>query len=268
MFGGDLPEQALLLVAGAGLVAIVWRGSAAQRRAALAVVVVAACTLCTAWAWSHFHAPAWALRYLVTVLAPLVIATAAGLGRLPILGAATLAVVALLAWHGKPSPRTLEHKSDVSAVARTLAPSLPRGTTVFSAQPEQVPNLLYYLPSGMRYLTPLGPVRDPGVMDWRDAMKRLRVARYERVLLSAVQRMRPHARLLLVLPHFSHPNAPWTVLIRHISRDWNRSLRASGLLRTVQTVQPPHGSSRSTVSATLFERTTDARAARHHRHGA
>jgi mannosyltransferase len=267
MLGGELPETILLLVAGGGLVEIVRRGPAAQRRAAVAVVVVTTCTLCTAWAWSHFNAPAWALRYLVTVLAPLVVATAAGLGRLPILGVATLAVVALLAWQGKPSATTLEHKSNVAGVAGTLAPALPRGTMVFSAQPEQVPNLRYYLPPGMRYVTPLGPVGDPGVMDWRDAMKRLGAARYARVLLPAVRSMRPRARLLLVQPLFSHPDAPWTVLIRQISRRWSHSLRRSGLVRKVRTVRPRSGSSRSTVSATLLERTTHAPAARHPRHG-
>jgi hypothetical protein len=267
LFGGQKPEIALLLVAGAGLAEIMRRGPAAQRRAALAVVGVTACTLCTAWAWSHFNTPAWALRYLVTVLAPLVIATGAGLGRIPILGAATLAVVGLLAWHGKPSARTLEHKSNVSVVARTLAPELPRGTMVFSVQPEQVPNLRYYLPPGLRYLTPLGPVRDPGVMDWRDALKRLRAARVEHVLLRTVAHMRPGSRLLLVQPLFSHPDAPWTVLIRQISRRWTRSLRQSGLVLTVRMVHPLSGSSRSTVAATLFERTTHVAAARHARHG-
>jgi mannosyltransferase len=268
MLGGVMPETILLLVAGGGLAEIVLRGPAAQRRAALAVVVVSASTLCTAWAWSHFNAPAWALRYLVTVLAPLVIAIAAGLGRLPVLGAATLVVVVLLAWQGKPSTTTLERKSNVSAVAAELAPALPRGTTVFSHQPEQVPNLRYYLPPGMRYLTPLGRVRDPGVMDWRDAMKRLRAARYKLVLLPAVRRLRPGARLLLVQPQFSHPDAPWTALIRRITRRWTRSLRRSGLVRTLRTIHPDRGSSRSTVSAILLERTTHAQAGRHPRHRA
>jgi mannosyltransferase len=268
LFTGQLPETILLLVAGGGLVEIVRRGPPAQRRAALAVVVVTTCTLSTAWAWSHLNAPAWAVRYLVTVMAPLAVAVGAGLGRLPVLGAATLAVVALVAWQGGPSTTTLENKSNVSAVARPLAPALPRRGLVFSAQPEQVPNLRYYLPPGMRYVTPLGRVRDAGVMDWRDAMKRLVAARYERVLLPAVRRMRPRERLLLVQPLFSHPAARWTVLIRQISRRWDRSLRRSGLVRTVRTIRPRRRSSRSTVSATLLERTTHAQAARHPRHGA
>jgi hypothetical protein len=119
----------------------------------------------------------------------------------------------------------------------------------------------------MRYLTPLGRVRDPGIMDWRDAMKRLRAARYDRVLLPVVRRLRPGARLLLVQPLFGHPDAPWTVLIRNISRRWTRSLRRSGLVRTVRTIHPRGGSSRSSVSATLLERTTHAAATRHPRHG-
>ena len=265
IFSGRMPETILLLVAGGGLVEILLRGPGAHRRAALGVVVIAALTLYVAWAWSHFNTPAWALRYLVIVLAPLAVAAGAGLGRIPILGAATLAVVALLSWQGKPSITTLQNKSDVSVVAHTLAPALPRGTLVFSPQPEQVPNLRYYLPSGMRFLTPLGPVRDAGVMDWRDAMKRLDGARYDRVLLPAVRRLRPRTRLLIVQPLFGSPDAPWTVRIRHIARRWHRSLRRSGLVRTVQIITPRHGSSRSTVSAILLVRTTHGRATRHAR---
>jgi hypothetical protein len=52
------------------------------------------------------------------------------------------------------------------------------------------------------------------------------------------------------------------VLIRQISRRWTRSLRQSGLVLTVRMVHPLSGSSRSTVAATLFERTTNTPAAR------
>ena len=83
----------------------------------------------------------------------------------------------LNSWHARPTARTLDHKSNVAHVAHVLSPSLPRGTLVFSTQPEQVPELAHELPPGMRFVTPLGAVPDPGVMDWRDGMARLRAAR-------------------------------------------------------------------------------------------
>jgi hypothetical protein len=106
----------------------------------------------------------------------------------------------------------------------------------------------------MRFATPLGAVTDPGVMDWRDAMTRLRAARYETALGSLLRRLPAHGRLLLVQPRFRHPDSPWTVAIRHIARRWGRAVRHSGLLRRMQVVLPQRGYSRSTVAATLLER--------------
>jgi mannosyltransferase len=263
VLGGHLPETVLLLIAGGGLVELLRRGPSFARRGALATLVVAAGTLLAAWAWSRLHSPAWALRYMVIVLAPLVVIMAAGLGRLPVLAAGAVVIVFLLAWRAHPSPQSLETKSDVAPVAQAIAPALPRGTLVFSSQPEQVPNLAYYLPPGLRYLTPLGPVRDTGVMDWRDAMRRLDAARFDRVLGPAVRRMRPGERLLLIQPLFGHPDAPWTREIRRIERRWRRALSHQGLVRELQAVRPRHGDSRSTVAGILLERTV-ARVGSHH----
>jgi hypothetical protein len=150
---------------------------------------------------------------------------------------------------------TLERKSNVTHVARALAPALAPGTLVVSTQPEQVPELAHELPSGMRFVTPLGAVPDPGVMDWRDALPRLRAARFARVLGPRLRRLRRGTRVLLIQPRFSHPDSPWTLRIRGIARRWGRALRRSPLLRRLRVVRPRHGSSRSTVSATLLERT-------------
>ena len=42
------------------------------------------------------------------------------------------------------------------------------GDVVASTQPEQVPVLSRYLPSGVLYVTPLGMVFDERVTDWRN----------------------------------------------------------------------------------------------------
>ena len=41
---------------------------------------------------------------------------------------------------------------------------------VLSAQPEQVPTIAYYLPKVRHFGTPIGPVADPRVVDWRGAL--------------------------------------------------------------------------------------------------
>ena len=256
MLSGRIPE-AILLITGLGLLAEGLRtGGGRFRRAAPAIVAIAALTLLFAWAWSRMQDPAWALRYLVIVLAPLVVALAIGLGRAPVLGVAAVAVVVALHWSGAPSPRALEHKSNVASVARRVAAHVGPGTLVLSIQPEQVTNLAYYLPRGrrMEYMTPLGAVRDPGVMDWRDAMARLRRARYGPVVGRAVADLRPGRHVLLVAPKFRRVDAPWTALIKRLTRRWTRHLRHSRYLRLVTTIRAHRMYSRSTVQALVFRR--------------
>jgi mannosyltransferase len=267
MWSGHLPETLALLVGGGGLYEVARRGDPAQRRAIAALGVIAAATLLIAWEWSRLSSPAWALRYLVIVLAPLIALVAIGLGRLPVLGIATVALLFALSWHGHPSDRTLERKSDLQRVVATLGPSVPAHALVVSTQPEQVPLLRYALGPGHGYLTPMGAVADPQVMDWRDALARLRADRGRRLLLSVVRGMGPSGRVLLIQPQFSHPDSPWTSLVRRRARAWGRMLRRR--MRVVARVVPDHGYSRSTVDGfVLAPRTVVARirhGRRHHR---
>ncbi len=258
IWSGQRAEVPLLTAGLGGALIAAWRDGARMRRSALALAILAAGTLGGAWAYSRYGTPAWALRYLVAVLGPLALLVGLGLGRLPVLGPVAVLgvlVVGVAVWHGRPSERTLTHKSNVAAVAARLAAQLPRGTVVFSTQPEQVPNLAHYLPAGMRFRTPLGAVPDAGVFDWRDALARLRAARYARALAPAVAALRRGQRLLLVQPRFSHPDSPWTLQIRAIARRWGHRLRRDGRLRAIAAVRPVRGDSRSTVAATLLERT-------------
>jgi mannosyltransferase len=254
IWSGQRAELLLLPTAALGLGLATVRGGRPARRAVLGVAVICAATLLAAFAYSRLGTPAWALRYLVVVLAPLALLVALGLGRLALLGPLAVLATSLFAWHGRPTVATLEHKSNVTQVARELAPALPRGTLVFSTQPEQVPELAHELPVGLRYATPLGRVPDAGVMDWRDALARLDAARFGSVLGPQVRGLRPGARLLLVQPVFRHPDSPWTLKIRDIARRWGRAVRRSRLLRRLRTLRPTHGSSRSTVAAVLMER--------------
>jgi mannosyltransferase len=251
---GRRAEFLLLPAAGLGLALGALRGGSRERHASLAIAVLAAATAMTAYGYSRYGTPAWALRYLVVVLAPLALLVALGLGRLRLAGPLAIVLAALLVWHTRPTAATLERKSNVAQVVHALAPALPRGTLVFSTQPEQVPELAHELAAGMRFATPLGMVSDPRVMDWRDALARLQAARFAEVLGAEARRLPHGARLLLVQPVFSHPDSPWTLRIRAIARRWGRALRRSHLVRQLRTVRPAHGSSRSTVDAILMER--------------
>jgi hypothetical protein len=265
MWGGRLAEATILVVAFGGMLELLRRGPSAQRRGALVVLGLTFGTLVFAWAYSHWGSPAWAERYFAIVLAPFVIAVAIGFSRLPVLGAVTIAVVFLMAYHAKPSIQSLEHKSNVANLAHELGTQIRPGTVVFSTQPEEVSNIAYYFPKGLRYHTPLGAVKDTGVMDWRDAMKRLDAATYASAGAPFIRSMRPGQRVLLLNPRFSSPDSPWTVRIRHLAREWRIAMKRSPDLRLVKVIKTHHSWSRAAVSAYLFVR-THARASAHGGH--
>ena len=102
---------------------------------------------------------------------------------------------------GRSTARPTE-KSNVRAVAESIAPSLRPGDLVVATQPEQVSVLHYYLPDGLRYATLTGPVRDTGVTDWRDGVERLEAtSAAARPRSRCSTRCGPGQRLALVVPH-------------------------------------------------------------------
>jgi hypothetical protein len=68
------------------------------------------------------------------------------------------------------------------------------------AQTEQLAVVAHYLPSGLRYATPTGLVRDPRVVDWRDLVSRLDAANPCRAILPAVAALPLGAAVLEIDP--------------------------------------------------------------------
>jgi mannosyltransferase len=250
IWSGTLPETVILLVAGAGAIEILRRGRRPQGRAVLAVLAIAALTLVLGFTWSQVSSPAWAVRYLIIVVAPLAVVAGAGLARTGLLGVAAVAVVVALSWQGRPSYTSLAHKSNVAQVASALAPRLPAGSLVVTTQPEQVPALRYYLGARVRYVTPFGVVPDPRVMDWRDALQRLRAARFGAVMDPLLRRLRAGERLLFVGPRFANAGSAWSRRIMADTHVWRRALRRR--LRVVAAITPEQANRMSTVAGLLL----------------
>jgi mannosyltransferase len=211
---GDFAVVALLLVGGAGLVALGARSPAAWL---LAIVLV---TVVLAWLSSQLS-PAWAQRYLAVGVGPLLLAVTAGLAYAGRLGIAALIVGAALG----AADAAPDDKSNVRDVAEAIAPSLRAGDLVVSTQPEQVSVLAYYLPDGVRFATPTGRVRDTGITDWRDGPERLRATTPERSLEPLLDELEPGQRVALVTPIFFDVRrwqAPWTELVRLRSGEWRQ----------------------------------------------
>jgi hypothetical protein len=97
-----------------------------------------------------------------------------------------------------------------------------------------VPLLRHYLGSGPRFATSLGPVPDPQLFDWRDAVERLRAARPRPTLDALLTTVPRGGRFVVIAPVFRDYRAwraQWTRLV------WKRSLQWTALLRRDPRVQ-------------------------------
>ena len=221
--GGPGPAVGLLVAGGAGVAASLQRGRGRERETLLAIAVLAVGSLAVAWLFSQLS-PAWAVRYLAVAVGPLLLLAAAALARAGRLGLATLALVAVLwAITGVPGDTQTTERNVIGQLESTLKP----GDLVVSTHPERLPVLHYYLPPGLRYATTLGPVSSPGVMDWRDALPRLRRATTRSTLGPLLDSLPRGRALLIVRPvtaKSSSWDAPWTSLVRRRSSAWARTV--------------------------------------------
>jgi hypothetical protein len=247
LFGSPWGSVPLLLGAGVGLWAALSRGRLLQRRPAdedlqttalAAAAALVAVSILSAWVASKLT-PAWAPRYFAVFIGPLVIVLAAALVRARWIGLAAL-VVPVVLWAIPPSPPR-DGKSNARAVAERLSPVVRPGDTVLSTWPEQVPVLHHYLPAGLRYVTPLGPVADPTVMDWREALARFRRSRPATTLEPMLAQLPVGARLVLIRPKLGHKgwSAPWTRLIRTRTLQWTAALATDHRFRLVRQLPRP-----------------------------
>lgn len=215
------------------------------------VALVGAVALVLAWSHSQLVSPSWANRYLAIVVGPVLVGAAVGLARADRLGIVAAVAVAVL-WVTFAVP---QEKSNVRALTAAATPLPPR-TLVAATQPEQVPLLAYYLGGRHRYATPLGGVREPRVMDWRDALPRLRSSGAGE-LGRIVAALEPGAVLALAVPLRAERgwDAPWQREVLRVSAAWTRAAAADPRLRPLRTVTvPPVERSRTDLELRLYRR--------------
>jgi hypothetical protein len=231
---GDPHERvlvALLFVAGPVLWSILRRST--LRPAILAAVTLAAVPVVLGWIGAQVS-PSWAPRYLVVCTPAVLLLAALGLSRAGTKGLLALALI--LAFWVQPFARLsgvrpagpLTAKATVRPLARAAAPGLQPGDLVVAMQMEEVPVLAYYLPRGLRFATATGPVLDPGVADWRDALERTRTTTVATALLPELDRAVPGSDVLLVCaqPGTGPSSLPWfALMVRHCA-EWRTALEA------------------------------------------
>ena len=237
LFGGPAPAMALALAAGFGLSTLLAAPRRSPRaRAALALAVMAATALACAFVASQIS-PAWSNRYFATFLGPLLLLGAAGLARGGRLG--VVAVVILVAFWFNPRTGVLNSKSDAHTVSVLVRDRLEPGDMVVAVHPEQ------------------GPVKDPMVFDWRDALDRLKDARPTPTEDALVRTLKPGQKLLAIFPIIrgARWGAPWTSEVRKRSAQWQRVLdRDKRLSRTLAAPVTEGKPLPKGVRAVLYER--------------
>jgi hypothetical protein len=225
VLGGAAPAMAFGLVTASGLAGLMVtpRLRGPKARAVLALLTMGVVALLLAWAMSQIS-PAWANRYLSVLIGPLILLGAGGLSRAGNLGIVTVVVLCLLWAH--PRTRALEAKSNAHTASVQVQDRLAPGDLVVAVHPEQGPVMHLYLPKGLRWANALGPVADPRVMDWRDALQRLKDAKPTPTADALIRSLKPNQRLLAVFPiiRSAQWGAPWTKLVRTRSGQWQKVL--------------------------------------------
>jgi mannosyltransferase len=236
VLSGDGPFMAFVLAGGAGLAAVVRvRSEDPARRTVLALAVVVGVTVLVAWLLSLFS-PAWATRYFAVVVGPLLVIASAGLVRAGRIGLVALIAIGVL-WSNYVLQ---DNKENAREIAHGLAPYVHPGELVISTQPEQVPVLRYYLGPGLRFGTTLGAVPDPQVMDWRDALSRLKKVTPATDLEPLLDTVKPGQDLIVISPVFRDYRAweaRWTRLVYLTSQVWTRDIARDPRFHQVAVIQ-------------------------------
>jgi mannosyltransferase len=238
LLGGDRVTVALLIAGVIGLVDLAARPVRRTRPAisTLSLILLPAVTLALAWIASQIT-PAWVSRYFAPTLGSILLLAAFGMSRARLIGWIALAASVLFLLN--PASFTPQYKSNMRDVGAEMAPLLHQRDLVVTAQPEQIALMWYYLPSGLRFASTIGPVRDPTYMNWVNALARFRRARPASILNPLISGLRPGQQLLFVRPMTEGAQsweAPWTQLIRRRAAQWGTILTEdvqAGILRLV-----------------------------------
>jgi hypothetical protein len=239
VLGGEGAGVAILLVGGAGLVALV-RGASPERRedrAAVALATALLSALLLAFVASQLS-PAWTARYFASLLGPMLLLAGGALARMRGLGVATAVLLVALWFH--PPTAKVNNKSDVHRVGTELAARVAPGDLAVVTHPEQLPVTAFYFPKGLVWANAIGEYPDTRIFDWRDALDRYQAARPRPTANRFVRSLAPGRQLVLVLPiiRTASWNAPWTKLVRRRSLAWERILDRDPRLTRVAAV--PH----------------------------
>jgi hypothetical protein len=225
----------------------------ALRRAAECLLVLSLGTMLIAFLYSK-HSPAFTNRYFAVTIGPFALLFALGLTRGGRLAAIALALATLF-WIIDPIPHSAWSKSNVEAVAAELRPELRSDSLVLSTQPEEVPTLAYYLPGITHFGTPIGPVADPGVVDWRDILHKFERSSVHTVLGPMITKMHPGQRVMLVTVTNFQTAPLYLKLIVRASERWAYFFKHTSMLKRLGSSGDKYWVAGVRVEASVWQRT-------------
>jgi mannosyltransferase len=234
VLSGDGPLMAFALVGGTGLAAFVRRRDDAERAVILSLVLAVELTVLLAWISSQVS-PAWTTRYFAVVLGALLLVAARGLVAAGRLGLIALVAVIFI-WTGYSAHPDKENARQLAAV---LLPEVHQHELILTTHPEQVPVLRYYFGPTVRYANTFGPVGDPQVFDWVDAVSRLEATPAQQTLDALVRSVKPGREFVVITPVFRDYrawDARWTKLVWEKATLWTHLLQTDPRLQLVQHV--------------------------------
>lgn len=207
--------------------------------------------------------PSWTVRYLAIIVAPSLVAAAGALSPIPrgrgvLWAACSLLTLWALVGALLPNPNGRYAKDNMAAVAQAAAPSLEPGDAVVVTQTEQVPVAYHYLPGGLHYLNPTGPVGDPAVVDWRDIVHRLQQASPCQALSPTLDAMPVGADVLEIDPvrQLGASGSPWSRAVNQQVAAVDQFLADDPALTQVGLFTPGlHPKPYAPVDGTLFKKT-------------
>ena len=186
---------------------------------------------------ANVAAPVLIFRYFAMTASALLLLSALCAARTKIVGLVAVALVIIFC--ADPAAFASSHPSNMNEVAAQMGGRLHRGDVVAVAQPEQAALAWYYLPSGVRWASTLGPVKDPRYMDWDGALTKLQRAAPAPTLGRLVASLRPGQQLLYIRPlteGAKNWESPWAALVQLRAAQWGRLLSsdvAGGTLKQV-----------------------------------
>lgn len=254
-FGGPGQLVALVLGSGAALSAFAASRKLRLQRSGEALLIVGFGTIIIAWLASLIT-PAWADRYLTLAVGPIALFAALTLTNVGRLGLAALAIAFVIS--AIPTSIKMVKPGDEKVVAQYLKPWLRPGDEVLVTHPERTPLMRHYLGPQFKYADLFGPVKDPQVFDWRDALQRLKAVNADADLQPQLDALPLHGRILVVRPIVDKKanswKAPWTFRVKSQSRHWSHVINADRRFKPLMAWPQPYANLKVGVRGVVYEK--------------